>query len=425
MFTVLDPLLEFTYHLLFSWRKFALCIQSLLCMLFLFGWPPCQRSDMILMEVSQHAYDMIHYISGLFGYFSVCEIYVNLIWYLYLFMLNKLCLSLSLSLSLLSPSLLAHLTCTYFIKISEHPILYHTDLTTVCQNGQSSQNHNSKHGSLHSHGPLHSLSDPTGDPRGGTNLLQRKSPPRALQVQGCWQKTQKHDLRPGLWERLPDQEISCKTQSHQWWHVHADLKTDWQYDLPTQNHETPALGIVIEAVRCSLASKKASRLEITMKPTATVDDSGLTEKMYAKNNQLAECQKCLDDSPKPCNAFCANCAAEPQETDIPHIRTDISLYDSFSEGMENIESKVLSNSQLDQTMSELDIKSEPGVDKPLILGTAHTVTIDNITPVKPGIDSPVLAGNVPSLNPNLAKINENVVITATAVFRTPVLAHLA
>ena len=79
MFTVLDPLLEFTYHLLFSWRKFALCIQSLLCMLFLFGWPPCQRSDMILMEVSQHAYDMIHYISGLFGYFNVCEIYVN--WY--------------------------------------------------------------------------------------------------------------------------------------------------------------------------------------------------------------------------------------------------------------------------------------------------------------------------------------------------------
>ena len=47
---------------------------------------------------------------------------------------------------------------------------------------------------------------------------------------------------------------------------------------------------VIEAVRSSLASEKASRLEITMKPTATVDDSGLTEKIYAKNNQLAECQ---------------------------------------------------------------------------------------------------------------------------------------
>ena len=66
MFTVLDPLLKFTYHLLFSWRKFALCIQSLLCMLFLFRWPPCQGSDMILMEVSQHGYGMIHYISGLF-----------------------------------------------------------------------------------------------------------------------------------------------------------------------------------------------------------------------------------------------------------------------------------------------------------------------------------------------------------------------
>ena len=47
---------------------------------------------MILMEVSQRAYDMIHYISGLYGYLYVCEIYVNLIWYLYLFMLNKFCL---------------------------------------------------------------------------------------------------------------------------------------------------------------------------------------------------------------------------------------------------------------------------------------------------------------------------------------------
>ena len=63
-----------------------------------FRWPPCQRSDMILMKVSQSAYDMIHYISRLFGYLYVCKIYVNLIWYLYLFMLNKFCLSLSLSL---------------------------------------------------------------------------------------------------------------------------------------------------------------------------------------------------------------------------------------------------------------------------------------------------------------------------------------
>ena len=51
---------------------------------------------MILLEVSQRAYDRIHYVSGLFGYFYVCEIYVNLIWYLYLFMLNIFCLSLSL-----------------------------------------------------------------------------------------------------------------------------------------------------------------------------------------------------------------------------------------------------------------------------------------------------------------------------------------
>ena len=50
---------------------------------------------MILMEVPQHASDMIHYISGFFGNFYFCEIYVNLIWYLYLFMLNKFCLSLS------------------------------------------------------------------------------------------------------------------------------------------------------------------------------------------------------------------------------------------------------------------------------------------------------------------------------------------
>ena len=102
MFTVLDPLLEFTYHLPSSWRKFASCIQSLLsllCILFLLGWPPCQRSDMILMEVSQYAYDMIHYTLGLYGYLYVCEIYVNLTWYLYLFMLNKFCLSLSLSLN--------------------------------------------------------------------------------------------------------------------------------------------------------------------------------------------------------------------------------------------------------------------------------------------------------------------------------------
>ena len=57
---------------------------------------------MILMEVSQRAYDMIHYISWLYGYLYVCEIYVNLIWYLYLFMLNKFCLSLNNKITLVS-----------------------------------------------------------------------------------------------------------------------------------------------------------------------------------------------------------------------------------------------------------------------------------------------------------------------------------
>ena len=51
------------------------------------------------MGVSRRADYMIYYISGLYGYLYVCEIYVNLIWYVYLFMLNKFCLSLSLSLS--------------------------------------------------------------------------------------------------------------------------------------------------------------------------------------------------------------------------------------------------------------------------------------------------------------------------------------
>ena len=52
------------------------------------------------MEVSQRDYDRIHHISWLYGYLYFCEICVNLIWYLYVFMLNKFCLSLSLGLSL-------------------------------------------------------------------------------------------------------------------------------------------------------------------------------------------------------------------------------------------------------------------------------------------------------------------------------------
>ena len=67
-------------------------------MLFLFGWPPCQRSDMTLMEVSQHALDSL-YIRSIWLLYIVM-FFVNLIWYLYLFWLNKHCLSLSLSPSL-------------------------------------------------------------------------------------------------------------------------------------------------------------------------------------------------------------------------------------------------------------------------------------------------------------------------------------
>ena len=39
---------------------------------------------------------IIIYVSGTFDYLYIHESYVNLIWYLYVFLLNKLCLSLSL-----------------------------------------------------------------------------------------------------------------------------------------------------------------------------------------------------------------------------------------------------------------------------------------------------------------------------------------
>ena len=51
-----DPLLESTYcffHLVNNKCGFS----SLPCMLLLFGWLPCQRSDMTLVEVSQRAYN--------------------------------------------------------------------------------------------------------------------------------------------------------------------------------------------------------------------------------------------------------------------------------------------------------------------------------------------------------------------------------
>ena len=41
---------------------------------------------------------MFHYVSGVYCYLYFDQMHVNLIWYLYPFMLNKICLSLSLSL---------------------------------------------------------------------------------------------------------------------------------------------------------------------------------------------------------------------------------------------------------------------------------------------------------------------------------------
>ena len=41
---------------------------------------------------------MFHYVSGVYCYLYFDQMHANLIWYLYPFMLNKICLSLSLSL---------------------------------------------------------------------------------------------------------------------------------------------------------------------------------------------------------------------------------------------------------------------------------------------------------------------------------------
>ena len=43
-----------------NWTCRYIVHRSLLCMHFLFGWPPCQRSDMTLVEVSQHSYDYLY-----------------------------------------------------------------------------------------------------------------------------------------------------------------------------------------------------------------------------------------------------------------------------------------------------------------------------------------------------------------------------
>ena len=76
---------------------------SPLRMLFLFGWPPCQRSDMTLVEVSQHAYGYLCIRTIVLFVFlrNSCKPDMVLVY----IMLNKLCLSLSLSLSLNMTSL--------------------------------------------------------------------------------------------------------------------------------------------------------------------------------------------------------------------------------------------------------------------------------------------------------------------------------
>ena len=72
---------------------------SLLRMLFLFGWPPCQRSDMTLVEVSQHAYDYLYIRTIVLFVFLRNSSKPDMV--LVYILLNKLCLSLSLSLSLI------------------------------------------------------------------------------------------------------------------------------------------------------------------------------------------------------------------------------------------------------------------------------------------------------------------------------------
>ena len=64
-----------------NFHQVPLRLPSLPCMFFLFGWPPCRRSDMTLVEVSQPVY----YVSGMYGCFYINEPYVYLIWYLYKF----------------------------------------------------------------------------------------------------------------------------------------------------------------------------------------------------------------------------------------------------------------------------------------------------------------------------------------------------
>ena len=63
-FALSHPVFFFFFFFFFlfvtNWTWRYIVHPSLLCMPFLFGWPPCQRSDMTLVEVSQHAYDYLY-----------------------------------------------------------------------------------------------------------------------------------------------------------------------------------------------------------------------------------------------------------------------------------------------------------------------------------------------------------------------------
>ena len=51
--------------------QICICIQSLLCMLLLFGWPPCQRSDMIWPQIGS---------GGLPACLCCDSLYIRIIW---------------------------------------------------------------------------------------------------------------------------------------------------------------------------------------------------------------------------------------------------------------------------------------------------------------------------------------------------------
>ena len=79
-------------------------------MLFLFGWLPCQRSDMTLVEVSRHAYDYLYIRTIVLFVFlrNSCKPDMVLVYIL----LNTLCLSLSQSLRK-HHTYIQYYNCTY------------------------------------------------------------------------------------------------------------------------------------------------------------------------------------------------------------------------------------------------------------------------------------------------------------------------